>query len=432
MNKVIGGVLIGLATATVVQALPSGPQVTPDGTPIYISGSTAFRLQVFNALGDLGLKAQTGDSSGNNIFTFNGQPNDTTIGSFEGGLPSGLTGGGHVTVYCSFDGSAQGVHECTTPSLQQNFEDLGAPGGAGVATFTSPSTLAFSDVEQDSTTFTSPTLNEIVSEGANSTGTFQGVAVQPFLWAADSYAAAKITSMNNDQAFNLFNSGANPLCFWTGVAADSSTLIKLTGRDNTSGSRITAEANTPYGLTTPIIQWTVNGTVGTPGSTGNVGAWALAPGDSYGGNDSGYGSGGNVAKALGLLGVPGTDTSLVVGYVSFSDALGLVDSAKLNTGATLGTALTYDNISPVVQLSPFEYNISAVENGSYPYWSYEHLFLASDVSTSSYAGEDLGPGLVTAVCYEISLQTATSPQTAILEDNMNVQRIFDGGPVTHF
>jgi hypothetical protein len=333
-------------------------------------------------------------------------------------------------VYCSFDGSAQGVHECATPGLQQNFEDINH--GGGTATFTHGTDIAFSDVAQASTVYSSPTLTEIISVGAANTGTYTGIAVQPFLWGANSYAAAKISSINNGQMFNLFNGGQNPLSFWTGNDADKNTPVKLTGRDNTSGTRITAEELTPYDPTTAIIQWTVGGGVGTPNTAGNTGAWTLAPADGYGTHDSGYGSGGNVAKALGGLGVV-ADTSLVVGYISFADAKGLVDAAALNSGTVIGSALTYDNVSPILQLNgPFEYNIAAVENGTYPFWAYEHLYEGANINgNGGFIDADFGPGLVLGIDYEISKQVLSTPQTAILEENMNVSRAYDGGPITH-
>jgi hypothetical protein len=420
--------VIGLASAAVTQALPPGPLVSSPN-PVFISGSTAFRAQVYAGLQDMGLSPQSTDGSGNNIFTFTGTPNNNTLSNYQGGLDANLTSG-VVTVYCSFDGSAQGVDECTVPTMQQNFEDVGH--GGGVATFTHGSDIAFSDVEQASTFFPSPTLNEIISVGAASTGVDQGIAVQPFMWGANQYAAAKITSINNYQANNLLSAGQCGLNFWTGTNADYATKIKLTGRDDTSGTRITAQQLVPYLTGVAIVQWTVGGGVGTPNTAGNTGAWALAPADALGAHDSGYGSGGNVGKALGSLGVPGSDTSLVVGYVSFADGKGLVDAGALNAGTVQGSALIYDNINPILSTSPFEYNIPAVQNGSYPFWSYEHLYEGANVSTGSFIDADFGPGLVLGIDYEISKQVLSTPQTAILEENMDVYRQYDGGPINHF
>jgi hypothetical protein len=443
INKTFNALVIGLAIAPLAQALPPGPLVPPDANPIFISGSTAFRSQVFAALQDMGLTHQPGDVSGNNIFTFNGTPNNVTLGGYNGGLDANLTAG-PVEVYCSFDGSAQGVNECTHPAVTQNFEDIGAPNGAGVATFTHAVDYAFSDVGQDSTIYPFPALNEIISLGAISTGVDQGIAVQPFLWAANSYAAAlPITSINNNEIVNLFTTGQCGLNFWTGNNADSATKIKLTGRDYSSGTRITAEELTPISTGTAIVQWTVNGGIGTPGAAGNIGSWALATlGTYYGPDDGGYGSGGNVAKALGGFGSQAgfggaPDTSPVVGYISFSDAKGLVDPGALTAGIIPGTALIYDNINPVLVLGgggAFEYNIPGVVNGSYPFWSYEHFFVSAQAAdvTSVYINDDFGPGLVLAIDYEISKQVLNTPQTAILEENMDVYRVYDGGPITHF
>jgi hypothetical protein len=441
INKTLNALVIGLATAALAQAaLPPGPTVAPDSNPIFISGSTAFRSQVWQGLTDMGLSHQPGDASGNNIFTFNGTPNNNVLGGYHGGLDANLIAG-PVEVYCSFDGSAQGVNECVNSTTPQNFEDVTAPSGGGVATFTHVVDYAFSDVEQDSTIYPStPNLAEIISLGAKSTGTGQGIAVQPFLWAANSNASNLISFINNNQIVNLFTTGQCGLNFWS-CSGSSSNYIYLTGRDYSSGTRITAEELTPISTSTAIVQWTVNGNVGKPGAAPNAGPWKLATlGTFYGADDGGYGSGGNVARALGAFGVPVGDTTPVVGYVSFADAVSLVDPQQSATnGFTAGTALIFDDINPILQPVPFEYNICAVEDGSYFFWSYEHFFVSSQTADSSptganytYINKDFGPGLVLAVDYEISLQAPATPQTAILEENMNVYRVNDGGPITHF
>jgi hypothetical protein len=427
INTTLSALALGFAAATVVQALPSGPQV-PSPNPVYISGSTAFRAQIYAGLTDMGLNPQAGDNNGNNIFTFTGTPNVVKVAGLDANLTSGP-----VTVYCSFDGSAQGVNEMVNVGLQQNFEDIGAPAGGGKATFTNPSDLAFSDVSQSSTAYPSnPGLTELIAAIAQTTHLGTGMAVQPFLWAANSYAGAKIANIDNYQIDNLLTSGELTLNYWTGNAADNATEVKLTGRDNTSGTRITAEQLVPWNVALPINQWTVNGAVGTPGAAGNIGAWTAV-------GNNGYGSGGNVGKALGGLGsqagfAGAPDTSLVVGYLSFADAKGLIDSAALNAGSIQGTALTYDGINPVLQLvGPFEYNIAAVENGQWPFWSYEHLYESANIhGNGGFIDADFGPGLILAVDYEIGLQVLGTPQTAILIGNMNVKRTQDGGIITKF
>jgi len=58
---------------------------------VYITGSTAFRAQVYNGLVDLGLAAQQGATSSANTFTFAGTV-ATQLQATSLILPAGLTG----------------------------------------------------------------------------------------------------------------------------------------------------------------------------------------------------------------------------------------------------------------------------------------------------------------------------------------------------
>jgi hypothetical protein len=427
INKTIGAVTLVLGVAAAVQAQTP----PPTGTPVYISGSTAFRAQVYAGLQDLGLSSQTGDSSSANTFTFTGTPNGTIVS----GLPSGLLTGGAVTVYCSFDGSLQGVDALAHPSSHSDtFENIG---GSSAGTFSHTADLAFSDVSQASAYYVdqSPVLNELIS--ADATVSFTGLAVQPFLWGANAAATAKFNYINNIQIYSLLNDGVLDLSYWTGVATDfaaplgsptfepppSAKTVTLTGRDNSSGTRITAQQLANWNPATPINQYTINGVTSDPATLGTGLNWAYI-------TNSGYSSGGKVTDSLEY---PGTFPA--VSYLSFSDAKTLpYGTAAFTGGATpvAGSILSYGGVNPVLSLGATypTYNIAAVVNGQWPFWSYEHLYESINVVSGGYIDASFGPGLVDSIDYEIGLQKTTKPpQTAILEGDMNVYRSVDGGPV---
>ena len=69
INKTITALGLALGIASVAEA----QQV------VYITGSTAFRAQVYNGLKDMGLTVQAGATSGNNNFNFVGTVNNKTI-----------------------------------------------------------------------------------------------------------------------------------------------------------------------------------------------------------------------------------------------------------------------------------------------------------------------------------------------------------------
>jgi hypothetical protein len=468
LNKTLLALAVGVGVA---------PFAHGQANPVYLAGSTAFRGQIYQALLDLGLSPNSGDTSTANTFTFHGTvtpvANMTTVLTDNGySLPTGFNGQ-PATFYCSFDGSAQGVHDLTAET-DNNFE----PVGGGTA-FSHGIDCAFSDVFQASTIFTTPVLREFVAPDAGTTpGT--GVAVQPFLWAANSAAnAAGVTSIKHDIIKYLFANGSAPLAFWTATDANGGTLVALTGRDNTSGTRITSEDLESYLPGTSISQYEINGSSSdaaglaanfswTTGGTvlvGNPGT-AIVSSSTSSLSTGGYSSGGKVCDALaypakaqdsgngsGGDGGAGTSTAAAVGYLSFNDAhllpypvqLAAASATTWVTTPVAGSILPYEGVNPVSSLpaapGPIVYNINAVINGTYPFWTYEHFYENSDVTSGSYVDTDAGPGLANALWYEIyiqgSLHSSTGgglvfPQTAIIESDMDVLRSSDGGAMIPF
>jgi hypothetical protein len=444
--KTIIGLALALGTAVAAQAAQvTVAQIPPTTTDaVYISGSTAFRAQIFKALSDLGLTPQSLDNSSANQFTFTGQPSQ---GSITNTLPAGfLASGTTVTVYCSFDGSAQGVFNCTTPSRENAFENVGGWGSgltiANGQVFLHASDIAFSDVQQSSTIYTSPGLTEILSQDAEvaNGGPGTGIAVQPFMWAGNAAAkAAGIGNITRDIVDIIMNTGNMALAFFDGNPAHDGTTadstVLLTGRDNSSGTRITAQLLEGWNPVAQIKQYEVGGVSSDPATLG-AGSNFVYVGVS--GADStlatgGYSSGGKVADALEYPGI----VNPVIGYVSWNDAKTIpVATANASSWTTVtpadGVLLSYQGISPYSSIGAQYpvYNINYVINGQWPFWSYEHLYESVNVTSGGYIDADFGPGLVETVDYEISQQTATTPQTATLIGQMNVERgTTDGTPL---
>jgi len=473
INKMMSALALALGLSVAAQAqlttTTTTTQIPPTTTQaIYISGSTAFRSQIWNGLNDLGLTPQTDDASGNNIFTFTGTPSTNVVANTAkpgwGTLTQTMTNTS-VTVYCSFDGSEQGVKAAA--GLQNDyFENVGGFGAGGTfgypsnaCLFSSAATMAFSDVEQASTVITKPVLAQITSQDAlntaagtvGTTGYGEGICVQPFLWAANAAAvASNVVNIDAFQAALLFVNGSVPLEYWTGnpndtgmnstfstaVAADQ---VALTGRDISSGTRITAEFLTPYPTTTQIRQYEINGSGSDPAGLAASLKWGPSGGVTSKSTDAsidgGYSSGGKVADALMY---PGATPA--VGYLSFADAKAIQNpSASITSGWTTtpvaGNYLSFNGVSPYTTAASGAtkypvYNIAAVQNGEYTFWSYEHLYLAA-TGSAGYPTTDFGPGLAVAVVYEVAQQIPSSPITAILESTMNVSRTQDGGSVVN-
>jgi hypothetical protein len=107
----------------------------------------------------------------------------------------------------------------------------------------------------------------------------------------------------------------------------------------------------------------------------------------------------------------------------------MADAASLKNGAI---PINYEGVSPFVGTpwtATTPWNLAGIENGSYTFWSYEHLYESTKVSGTSFISANFGPDLLNAVEYEIVNPQAGTIQSADLIKNMNVHRNADGGDV---
>jgi hypothetical protein len=386
-------------TITVLGLAMSVAFVAEAQETVYITGSTAFRAQVFAGLRDMGLTVQAGATSGNNNFDFTGTVNNTLIGTITNG-----SSGTSVNIICAFTGSTEGLNAIIN-DVSPVYTNI-----AGVATsYANGADLSFCDVQEASTVYANDPVNELVSvDGANSSFG-AGVAVVPFSWACSADAGGKIGNVTPYIVNDIFVNGTEPLNFFTGIASNSTVNVYLTGRTNDSGTRITAQQTVGYDPSQPVIQYTVGGTLGTPPASGS---W-----ENVGNN--GYSSGGNVAKALSVTG-----TGDAISYVAMSDA------GSLKNGAL---PINFEGVSPFIgstwTANSTSWNLAGIENGSYTFWSYEHLYESTKVSDTSFITKNFGPDLINALEYEIVHPTAGSIQSADLISNLNVHRNSDGTDV---
>lgn len=388
MNKTISALALALGVASAAEAQQM----------IYITGSTAFRAQVYNGLTDMGLTVQAGATSGNNVFDFTGTVNNSKIGTITNG-----SSGQSVQVICAFTGSTEGLN-----SIINDVSPVYTNISGAAFSYPNGADISFSDVQESSTVYAGDAVNELVSVDGAASSFGAGVAVVPFLWAASADGAAKIPNVTPYIVNDIFVNGIEPLSFFDGVNADAGVNVYLTGRTNDSGTRITAQQTVGFDPSQPIIQYAVGGvltSVGT-GTFQNVG-------------NNGYASGGNVAKALSLAGAGDA-----IGYVAFSDA------ANLKNGAL---PISYEGVSPFTGATwtpnSTPWNLSGIENGSYTFWSYEHLYESTKVSGTSFINANFGPDLINALEYEIANPASGTVQSADLIQNLHVHRNSDGTDV---
>ncbi|MDB6078857.1 MAG: hypothetical protein JWO82_2604 [Akkermansiaceae bacterium] len=364
-----------LATAMGL-ALVSG--ASADTPIVRITGATSFRSSVHAAIQAI----MTGET-----YAYVGT-------SLSGATQANFTGtvnGQVITVETSWSGSGAGI-QTVAGGLNVTFLKSDTPQSvAGTAYATAPATevgipdMAMSDVYQASTPFTSPQLTD------------QLVCVAPFVFLANDSAPAALTNVTPGLIQSLYFGGALPLALFTGASADETSLVYGLGRDPDSGSRITAMAEAGLGAFATVLQYsvTVNGdTISAP--------VPFPKGTSiFSTGNNGYSSGGTLAGAL--AGKSNVATNAFIGYTGIADAVG----TAIPGGAR---ALTWNGVA---------YSPTAVQEGQYSFWGYEHLFYKSTLA-----------GTALNFANALQAQVGAVPGAAGLTlESMRVSRLGDGAPI---
>jgi hypothetical protein len=435
------------------------------GSDLYITGSTAFRANVFSACQKIfdssSPKIVFGPTStGGDGTATSGNPQWTMIGTVTN-LLSGVVSG-PFTIHAYFTGSIQGTKgvEQLTPLV---FVDANTNG------LTNTATIAFSD--------SSSTVSPYPATGSFSE---EKVAVQPFVFVKSSPTSdgtaggtpfGAVTNINNitwEQLKYIISAGNAPLSFWTGKSSDSS-LVYFIQRTKDSGSRMSTlrEAGYTYnqGVTTYIFSFTNGfwykaannnttfGTVGESNATfvvGIVGTGAAAAANAANlGWGPGYIGGGDIKAELAYH----TNANQAISYLSISDAKSILSGNPNNWSQVIsfgGAWPTAAGSGIHGQIVTNDY--TPVIWGNYPFWNYEVVIypnvdpssLSSDQNlTAAQLGNQSTPGTILGVLdhqttgtptlgsieNEIEL-SKTNLATAIRLSDMNASRSTVGGVIT--
>lgn len=334
-------------------------------TTVRLTGSTAFRASVHNAL----LSIMSGET-----YAYGG--NDGTFANAAHAIFHGTIGGEAVIVKTSWSGSVGGIQALDSPaSLVTNFINssvIGTAGGLGgqAATVDEEAEIAMSDVFQGSTVFQNTELIDTV------------VAVVPFKILSGKGAPASLTNITSLSFQALYSAGKVPLALVTGQNADRTTKLYAMGRDNSSGTRLTTLADTGLGALSTVIQYSFDG------------ATYLSQGNG------GYTSGGNVRTALSATATGALGYNIA--YIGLSDSVG-----ALTAGAK---ELSYNGVT---------YSATAVAEGSYTLWGYQHLFTREDIG-------EVENDVATALANSLIANPGSS---GLLLSTMGVTRLAEGAPI---
>jgi hypothetical protein len=431
---------------------------------LYITGSTAFRANVFSACQKIFDSAAPKiifgpTSTGGDGTATSGNPQWTMVGTASNLLGNVISG--PFTIHAYFTGSIQG-----TKSVEQltplTFVDV------NTNAMTNTATIAFSD--------SSSTVSPYPATGSFSE---EKVAVQPFVFVksaptidgtaggASFGAVTNISNVSWEQLKYIISAGNSPLSAWTGNSNDSN-LVYFLQRTKDSGSRMSCLREMGYtynqGVTTYIFSFTNGfwykaannnttfGAVGESNATfvvGIVGSGAAAAANAANlGWGPGYIGGGDIKTELGYH----TNSNQAISYLSISDAKGI-------TTANWSQVISFGGVWPTVagagihgQTVTNDY--APVIWGNYPFWNYE-VVIYPNVDPSSLSGDQdltatqLGnqsaPGTILGVLdhyttgatvptlgsidNEIQL-SKTNLATAIRIGDMNASRSTVGGVIT--
>ncbi len=400
-------------------------------TPIYIDGSSAFKVNVYNACKALfGGNSVTVNAVSNGVSsstygdTYNSSQSLWTMtGTLQYGLPSTP-----VIIYADFNGSVQGIHSLlNADSIAFLTNSVGFTNQ-----FTHRATFCFSDVDSSATSYPFDGVNYYELP----------VAVQPFVYVKSSGCPASVTNINIQQVLSVANGGVLPLSFYTGKASDATTNVYFVNRNLDSGTRVTTFADAAY--------------------IGNVGNWYFGGTNYYFSSLSlgntiygpGYTSGGNLAGALNAT---ATNSGSIIGQNIAIGYLGLSDAKSVNGGLNV---LSYNGVYPSSDITtgsliPNHPAFDKIINGSYSYWAYECLdFPVTPDGTQTITGANLKslaqtlsgwsgispgegqgvftPGTTASIDADIAaLQSNGTAKVVVLRlHDLNVGRSAVGGPIS--
>jgi hypothetical protein len=280
---------------------------------------------------------------------------------------------------------------------------------------TANSDIAFSDVNTPATPFTS--------------GSFTTDAVGAIIFTMMTNEGSSITNVTSQQYRALLSQGYQPRSLFTGNA-DHTDYVFAVGRNDASGTRTTAFAETGYGITNTVNQYVATTTSGNTITVLKLADTSATYGSTVWGQNiagnGGYVSSSSLATAFGLTTAStqvqdetGTE-SFEAGPISLVTWCGVNDAAtaKTNGGIVCGyNGVTLDLAGASNTLSTADK--AKVANGSYTAWGWERMFRKNSASTDVQTAYTAIKGAIST-----NIGSAGMPTSEIL-----VARATDGGLV---
>lgn len=374
---------------------------------VYLTGSTAFRAQVFTALGTSGAGGIWDSAPSITTYGKTSPPaNGATWMLFHGNIA-----GVETYVDCYWNGSEAGIADVASATPSQTLNDGGplagvpayylvpdisvnpAPGSANAPSSSQTNStptradLSFADTSQAVSLTRTPSLTPIGSASGI-------VGIVPFTWVKNQQNAAAPSWWSNlvnvtHEQLQVQLAIPQVVGFFTGNNTDTNNYVYTIGRNKGSGTRVNTLADTGYGVGVPVDQFSIGGFPASDGST--LSLHDMFDWGTPAGSDEGYEGGGDVSKALSIKGsvtqvdpINGPTGWMAIGYLGVGDALANGNGPTVNW-------LTLNGVA--------ESN-GAIENGAYTFWGHEHLYGQPGLSVTSPA-YNVGTNLVAVLATKL-------------------------------
>lgn len=385
------------------------------------------------------------------------------------GAWSGTYAGNQVIIKVSYSGALAGIAAvASVPQIPQRYVASNGTGSGSVPDPTRGDTLP-ADYEEAvadfgfSTNFqsTSP-FNGDYSGKFYQTLVEEIVGVSPLGFYASPGFPTTAANITTQQAQLLYSTGALPLAYFTGLAADENKIVYAIGRDTNAGQRFGAYSEIGLGTSSLVKVWkpgTITGEnttfSGIPfgGTIANHEPW---PEETVGGVTSPIGAGGfptgatlaptltrtitgtNAITANGLY--PAATAAYYIGYLTPGDALTRVLGVGTNTQTPLydggpnvasrGVALSFNGVPlhNAVNGNAATVNVDNVRNGRYTAWLYNRILKTP--AFNALPGSNIKKAFSDALRNQIISTDATVGGGIKNDGSFRVERGTDGGLVT--
>ncbi len=374
---------------TLALGLAGASSLVASTVDVYITGSTAFRANVYTACQNLYVGGTPTIYFADTAHSGDGKNNSGSPSWVMTGTPiTGLTNiqGNTLVVHGLFTGSTQGL-QTTESGTKLIFAQPVGSGGFATSYITNSPTIGFSDASGAASPY--PATGNFVEEN---------VCVQPFVICKSTASVGAVTNITNvtwEQLEYGVPAGRIPLSAWTGKITDTNSFVYLYQRTKDSGTRRCETAqeyyqyndqvgpnNVPYIYDYTNNFWytpTVTG-VTANGSSPNGVVGSEGPGQGNVNLNWGYGyiGGGDIKNSLNN----GNAANQAIAYLSIGDSKG-VGSANWNN------VISYNGLWPTAAGAGIHGNsgtndFSPITLGYYPCWGFEVLVF----STGAYPAGD--------------------------------------------